>query len=271
MFVVLRAVTYATLFIGLLLIYLPARLLSWSGIESPDSFGVQQVAGMALGSAGAVVALWCIVVFAAKGKGTPAPFDPPRRLVAQGPLPLRAESHVHWRRLGSRRRGALLRVAVDSGLCGGLLSRHPSLRRVVRGARSAASLRAGVLSVLPPRETVVAGRLEARREDRRPGDRRRAVPAVTPRPTSAIADLAVRGEGSVNAESQKAGALTRASRNAAPFDDAIATVARRRARWLRSPCARPVGHRRLAWEQQRQGSQEQGKRCDEESPSHKPS
>lgn len=85
MFVVIRAITYATLFIGLLLIYLPARLLSWSGLESPDSFGVQQVFGMALGSVGAVVALWCIVVFAAKGKGTPAPFDPPRRLVAQGP------------------------------------------------------------------------------------------------------------------------------------------------------------------------------------------
>ena len=34
MFVLVRAVTYAALFIGLVLIYVPARLLSWSGIFS---------------------------------------------------------------------------------------------------------------------------------------------------------------------------------------------------------------------------------------------
>jgi hypothetical protein len=35
MFVLVRTVTYAALFIGLVLIYVPARLLSWSGIVSP--------------------------------------------------------------------------------------------------------------------------------------------------------------------------------------------------------------------------------------------
>ena len=35
MFVLVRALTYAALFIGLVLIYLPARLLSWSGIVRP--------------------------------------------------------------------------------------------------------------------------------------------------------------------------------------------------------------------------------------------
>jgi protein-S-isoprenylcysteine O-methyltransferase Ste14 len=29
--------------------------------------------------------LWCILTFALVGKGTPAPFDPPRRLVIAGP------------------------------------------------------------------------------------------------------------------------------------------------------------------------------------------
>ena len=85
MFVFVRAVTYATLFIGLVLIYLPARVLSRSGIRGPAAIGVPQVAGMVIGAAGAVVALWCIFFFAAIGKGTPAPFDPPRRLVIQGP------------------------------------------------------------------------------------------------------------------------------------------------------------------------------------------
>jgi len=85
MFVFVRAVTYAALFIGFLLIYVPARLLSWSGIVRPEAIEVQQVVGMILGAAGAVVALWCIFTFAAVGRGTPAPFDPPRRLVIQGP------------------------------------------------------------------------------------------------------------------------------------------------------------------------------------------
>lgn len=85
MFVLVRAITYSVLFIGLLLIYLPARLLSWSGIVRPATFEVPQVVGMVIGAAGAAVALWCIFTFATIGRGTPAPFDPPRRLVMQGP------------------------------------------------------------------------------------------------------------------------------------------------------------------------------------------
>jgi protein-S-isoprenylcysteine O-methyltransferase Ste14 len=85
MFVFVRAVTYAALFIGLVLIYVPARLLSWSGIVRPVAIEVQQVVGMIIGAAGAVVALWCIFTFVSAGRGTPAPFDPPRRLVIQGP------------------------------------------------------------------------------------------------------------------------------------------------------------------------------------------
>ena len=44
MFVLARAVTYAALFIGLVLIYVPARLLSWSGVVRPAATDVQQVA-----------------------------------------------------------------------------------------------------------------------------------------------------------------------------------------------------------------------------------
>jgi protein-S-isoprenylcysteine O-methyltransferase Ste14 len=85
MFVLVRAVTYATLFIGLVLIYIPARFLSWTGIIRPTSIKVEQVAGMVIAAAGLAVALWCLFTFAFLGKGTPAPFDPPRRLVIQGP------------------------------------------------------------------------------------------------------------------------------------------------------------------------------------------
>jgi protein-S-isoprenylcysteine O-methyltransferase Ste14 len=85
MFVAFRAITYSTLFIGLLLVYLPTRVLSWSGIVRPAAIGAPQVAGMIIASAGAAIALWCIFTFAWVGRGTPAPFDPPRRLVIRGP------------------------------------------------------------------------------------------------------------------------------------------------------------------------------------------
>jgi len=85
MIVLARAVTYAALFIGLVLVFLPARVLSSSGITPPPALGVPQVAGLVMSAAGAVLALWCVATFAIVGKGTPAPFDPPRRLVMRGP------------------------------------------------------------------------------------------------------------------------------------------------------------------------------------------
>lgn len=59
-FVLIRAITYSAPFIGFLLVFLP----------------------------GALLALWCIATFIAIGRGTPAPFDPPRRLVVAGPYRL---------------------------------------------------------------------------------------------------------------------------------------------------------------------------------------
>jgi protein-S-isoprenylcysteine O-methyltransferase Ste14 len=85
MFVIIRTITYASLFIGLLLVYLPARILAWSGIVRPTAMGWPQIAGLVIGTLGAVAALSCVGAFAFIGKGTPAPFDPPRRLVVRGP------------------------------------------------------------------------------------------------------------------------------------------------------------------------------------------
>ena len=80
-FVVVRAVIYAAVFIGFVLVYLPARFLSWSGIVAPESTGALQVAGIIMVTIGTAIALWCVVTFVFIGKGTPAPFDPPRKLV----------------------------------------------------------------------------------------------------------------------------------------------------------------------------------------------
>jgi len=85
MFVIVRAATYAALFIGFVLVFLPGEVLRRSGIARPASLGVPQLTGMAVGAVGAGIALWCVVTFALIGRGTPAPFDPPRRLVVTGP------------------------------------------------------------------------------------------------------------------------------------------------------------------------------------------
>ncbi len=85
MFILVRAVTYTTLFIGFVLVFLPARLLSWVGIVQPRFTGLLQVGGMVVAAVGAALALWCVATFVLVGQGTPAPFDPPRRLVIAGP------------------------------------------------------------------------------------------------------------------------------------------------------------------------------------------
>ena len=41
--------------------------------------------GWALALAGALLVFWCVVTFVTRGRGTPAPFDPPREFVAAGP------------------------------------------------------------------------------------------------------------------------------------------------------------------------------------------
>jgi hypothetical protein len=141
MFVLVRAVTYAALFIGFVLVYLSSRFLSWSGIVEPATTGPPQVAGMIMVIIGTAIALWCVFTFVFSGKGTPAPFDPPRKLVVRGPYRFRAQSDVHRRRNDPRRRGTLLRIIVDLDLCRLVLSHNSPVRGVVRRADVATNFR----------------------------------------------------------------------------------------------------------------------------------
>jgi protein-S-isoprenylcysteine O-methyltransferase Ste14 len=85
MLVLIRTIIYASVFSGIVLIVLPQQILKYVGIVQPETIGLFQIIGIAAGLAGGAVALWCVFAFAFIGRGTPAPFDPPRRLVIRGP------------------------------------------------------------------------------------------------------------------------------------------------------------------------------------------
>ena len=85
MLTLLRALTYATLFVAFFLVLVPQRILANSGIARPAAVGAAQVAGILVMGLGLALVLWCLATFAFVGKGTAAPFDPPRRLVVAGP------------------------------------------------------------------------------------------------------------------------------------------------------------------------------------------
>lgn len=85
MFPLIRTLVYASLFIALVLVLVPALILDWSGVARPSAMGMAQWAGLGIVVLGGALALACVLTFATLGRGTPAPFDPPRRLVVQGP------------------------------------------------------------------------------------------------------------------------------------------------------------------------------------------
>ncbi len=83
-FALLRSAAIATVFIALQAWYLP----HWFGV-SGNRDAPRQAPPRLLGAipllAGAALMLACVWRFGSQGEGTPAPFDPPRRLVVAGP------------------------------------------------------------------------------------------------------------------------------------------------------------------------------------------
>lgn len=82
---IVRTVLYVAVIVALVSIFLPSQVLERSGMARVSPPGILQLAGAAITLAGAGLALWCAVTFAVVGRGTPLPFDPPRRLVIAGP------------------------------------------------------------------------------------------------------------------------------------------------------------------------------------------
>src|SRR5881397_1703258 len=79
LFAVFRALIVALLFISLWTYFVPRWIGGAHAFDAPRPLGLIVVA------VGAAISLPCIWEFAWRGLGTPAPFDPPRRLVITGP------------------------------------------------------------------------------------------------------------------------------------------------------------------------------------------
>lgn len=79
---ILKTAVFAALFIAFFLIYVPLRWLlpARTGILMP--LGLIGLIPLAVGFA---MVLWCLWEFATRGQGTPALFDPPKKLVVRGP------------------------------------------------------------------------------------------------------------------------------------------------------------------------------------------
>ena len=78
-FAILRALFFATLFVSLWTYFVPTWFAGVNAFADPRPLGWIVVA------LGAAIGLPCVWEFAWRGLGTPAPFDPPRRLVISGP------------------------------------------------------------------------------------------------------------------------------------------------------------------------------------------
>lgn len=84
LFVALRASAYAGSFV-LLWGWLAIQVRVYDrnvGVEFPPW---TIVAGFFVAAFGAILSLLCVIMFVVRGRGTPAPFDAPRRFVATGP------------------------------------------------------------------------------------------------------------------------------------------------------------------------------------------
>jgi protein-S-isoprenylcysteine O-methyltransferase Ste14 len=84
LFLAVRTILFASAFV-LLWVWLASLVRRWDPVLGVSVVSWLRPVGATVASAGALLALSCIVAFATKGRGTPAPFDPPREFVAEGP------------------------------------------------------------------------------------------------------------------------------------------------------------------------------------------
>lgn len=79
----LRTAVFTLIVPGTVLLLIPSILLT-SQIGPRLDLGMGHLTGIVLLVPGLAAILWCFIDFVRRGKGTPAPYDPPRQLVVAG-------------------------------------------------------------------------------------------------------------------------------------------------------------------------------------------
>jgi protein-S-isoprenylcysteine O-methyltransferase Ste14 len=80
----LKNIVFTVLVPGTVVVLLPYLVLGTSGRSAPVHWGAPQLVAIPLGAVGLLIYLRCLWDFATRGRGTPAPIDPPTVLVVQG-------------------------------------------------------------------------------------------------------------------------------------------------------------------------------------------
>jgi protein-S-isoprenylcysteine O-methyltransferase Ste14 len=80
----LRSLFFTIVVPGTVAVLIPYLIVSRGGARLGGPWTTAQLLSLAPLAMGATILLWCIWDFAAKGRGTLAPIDPPKQLVVQG-------------------------------------------------------------------------------------------------------------------------------------------------------------------------------------------
>src|SRR6266496_2925170 len=79
--VAIKTLIFTVLVPGTVAVWIPYRLVSSPGTRGSIPLSNFRYAGLAAMLTGALIYLWCAWDFTFAGKGTPAPIDPPKKLV----------------------------------------------------------------------------------------------------------------------------------------------------------------------------------------------
>ena len=80
-----KTLVIGPVFLGIIAYLMPLGIFFATRHCVVADIGAVRYAGLIPVTLGACISLWCVKDFVVRGKGTPAPFDPPTRLVLQGP------------------------------------------------------------------------------------------------------------------------------------------------------------------------------------------
>jgi protein-S-isoprenylcysteine O-methyltransferase Ste14 len=84
MWLLLKTAVFVAIVPGTVAVYVPYLITGRMLFEQMASASGWHLAGWLLAVFGCALAIYCVIDFVSRGRGTPAPLDPPRKLVVKG-------------------------------------------------------------------------------------------------------------------------------------------------------------------------------------------